>query len=220
MTDAPWPNSDDRLVRGPADAERRLVLLHGWGADADDLLDLAELVLPPELATSVSVVSLRAPQPHPLGMGRQWYPLLWQEMLPEPAWEQVPAARQALRQRLEQLAESVPLERTALLGFSQGAAMALDVATGGAAPLPLAAVIGCSGYPHRDWQPQAAGTPVLLTHGVEDPVVLHHHCDALQHQLEQAGIAVTRQDFSGGHGIDPTLFPLLQTFLSQAWAQR
>jgi phospholipase/carboxylesterase len=218
MTSTPWPESEDRLVRGPASADRRLVLLHGWGADADDLLDLAELVIPPALAGTVNVVSLRAPQPHPLGMGRQWYPLLWQEMLPEPAWEQVPAARQDLRGRLKQLAGSVPLEHTALLGFSQGAAMALDAATGGEAPLPLAAVIGCSGYPHRDWQPRASATPVLLTHGREDPVVLLQHCNTLQQQLEQAGIAVTRQDFSGGHGIDPELFPLLQQFLAQAWA--
>ncbi len=31
----------DQLHLGPAEASHRLVLLHGWGADADDLLDLA-----------------------------------------------------------------------------------------------------------------------------------------------------------------------------------
>jgi phospholipase/carboxylesterase len=209
------PLPEAGLIRlGPDCAERRLVLLHGWGADADDLLDLAALLVGPE----VSVVALQAPQPHPAGAGRQWYPLLWNAMVPEPAWAEVPAARRALRQRLDHLGASVPLRNTALLGFSQGAAMALDAATGGEAPLPLAAVIGCSGYPHRDWQPRASATPVLLTHGREDPVVLLQHCNTLQQQLEQAGIAVTRQDFSGGHGIDPELFPLLQQFLAQAWA--
>jgi phospholipase/carboxylesterase len=207
---------DAGLIRlGPDRSDRRLVLLHGWGADADDLLDLADLLVDPE----VSVVALQAPQAHPAGAGRQWYPLLWQAMVPEPAWAEVPAARRALRQRLEQLGESVPLPRTALLGFSQGAAMALDVATGGDHPLPLAAVIGCSGYPHRDWSPQASGTPVLLTHGREDPVVPWQHCDTLQRQLEGAGITVTRQDFSGGHGIDPLLFPLMRGFLEAAWSQ-
>ncbi len=205
------------LVRGPAAAERRLVLLHGWGADADDLLDLAELLVPGD----VNVVSLRAPQPHPAGVGRQWYPLLWQAMVPEPDWPSVPAARAALRQRLELLGETVPLKRTALLGFSQGAAMALDVATGseGDGPLPLAAVIGCSGYPHRDWQPLAGGTPVLLTHGREDPVVLCEHCDTLQQRLEAAKIRVSRKDFSGGHGIDPALVPLIRRFLTECWEQ-
>jgi phospholipase/carboxylesterase len=209
------PRDDGQAIHlGPERAARRLVLLHGWGADADDLLDLAEVLVPPE----VSVVSLRAPEPHPAGMGRQWYPLLWSvDMLPEPAWERVPAATEALRRRLRELAVTVPLENTALLGFSQGAAMALDAATGGEQPLPVAAVIASSGYPHRGWRPQASGTPVLLTHGRQDPVVTPDHCDTLQRLLEDAGIAVSRCDFSGGHGIDPALLPELARFLAEAW---
>jgi len=211
------PMDDGQAIRlGPDPADLRLVLLHGWGADADDLLDLAELLVPPQ----VSVVALRAPEPHPAGAGRQWYPLSWNAMQPEPVWEQVPAARDALRGRLLALAATVPLERTALLGFSQGAAMALDVATGAEQPLPLAAVIACSGYPHRDWQPQGGTTPVLLTHGSDDPVVPAVHCDRLQQSLQDVGIAVVRQDFQGGHGIDPALFPLMRTFLQQAWQER
>ncbi|MFM7436879.1 MAG: alpha/beta hydrolase, partial [Vulcanococcus sp.] len=98
----------DRLQRGPSNAERRLVLLHGWGADADDLLELGPLLVGPE----VSVVALRAPEPHPYGPGRQWYRL-------QPIdWGQLPAARQALQQRLEELGQSVPLPQTVLLGFS------------------------------------------------------------------------------------------------------
>ena len=131
------PLSDlEALAVGPGNASRRLVLLHGWGADADDLLELGQ-----ELVDgTVSVVALRAPQAHPGGFGRQWYPLS-----PSPEWQQLPLARQALRERLERLAESVPLQNTALLGFSQGAAMAVDAA----ADLPLAALIACSGYPHQ-----------------------------------------------------------------------
>ena len=129
----------DLLQLGPAGAAARLVLLHGWGADAHDLLDLGEMLVGPEL----SVVALQAPEPHPLGVGRQWYGL-------QPIdWGQLPAARAALRQRLEQLASSVPLGRTVVLGFSQGGAMALDVASG----LPVAGIVACSGYPHEGWQP-------------------------------------------------------------------
>ena len=118
------------LQLGPAGAAARLVLLHGWGADAHDLLDLGELLVGHEL----SVVALQAPEAHPLGVGRQWYGL-------QPIdWSQLPAARAALRQRLEQLASSVPLGRTVVLGFSQGGAMALDVASG----LPVAGIVACS----------------------------------------------------------------------------
>ena len=55
-----------------------------------------------------------------------------------------------------------------VLGFSQGGAMALEVAT----PMPVAAVLAFSGYPHPDWQPGSDGlAPVFLAHGSNDPVV-------------------------------------------------
>jgi phospholipase/carboxylesterase len=207
-TPRPGPGPGDLRV-GPEQAERRLVLLHGWGADADDLLELGlELVDGEE---GVDVVALRAPGLHPAGAGRQWYPLA-----PAPDWAALPAARHGLRERLEQLGRSLPLERTVLLGFSQGGAMAVDVATS-AVGLPLAGLISCSGYPHPDWQPQATALPVLLTHGSLDQVVPPEACSALEEPLRAAGALVSRQLFEGGHGIDPELFPLMRRFLALAW---
>lgn len=212
-TTPPWPaamadDPDSALVVGPHETDRRLVLLHGWGADADDLLDLAADLLGAE-ADAVSVVALRAPLPHPGGMGRQWYDLGL------PGWPQLPAARSDLLRRLQRLSQDVPLERTALLGFSQGAAMAIDVAIG--AGLPLAALIGCSGYPHPDWEPQRPMAPILLTHGREDPVVPYAACEALMERLKTSGGEVALLPFSGGHGIDPALFPAMREFLARAW---
>jgi phospholipase/carboxylesterase len=188
------------------------VLLHGWGADADDLLDLGALLVGPE----VSVVALRAPQPHPGGIGRQWYGLL-----PEPDWSSLPAARRDLRTRLQGLASTVPLAHTAVLGFSQGAAMALDVATSATAEgqqgLPLAALIACSGYPHPDWVPTGPQTRILLTHGEQDPMVPFAASEALERTLLEAGGSVRRITFSGGHGINPALFPQMRAFLEEGW---
>jgi phospholipase/carboxylesterase len=194
-------SSADRLQLGPSTARQRLVLLHGWGADADDLLDLGELLVGPE----TSVVALRAPEPHPYGSGRQWYGL-------EPIdWSALPAAREALRQRLQALAESVALEHTVLLGFSQGGAMALDVGS----RLPLAGIVSCSGYPHEGWQPSATAGPVLLSHGHDDPVVPFAASEEVQRRLEAAGAAVQMHPFSGGHSIDPALLPTIASFIRQ-----
>jgi len=214
---APHHDSDlDGLVLGPAQAERRLVLLHGWGADADDLLDLgAELV-----DGSVQLVALRAPWPHPAGVGRQWYDLQ------TPGWPELAEAREALGQRLQRLAATVPLERTALLGFSQGAAMALDVASTG--QLPLAALIACSGYPHPDWRPAPLNPGprrVLLTHGSDDPVVPYAASEEIERLLRQAGLSsdsqrLRRLRFQGGHGIDPGLFPVMRQVLEEGWAKQ
>ena len=191
----------DQLQCGPAEAACRLVLLHGWGADADDLLDLGPLLVSPD----VSVVALRAPEPHPYGTGRQWYGL-------QPIdWTQLPAARTALKERLEDLATTVPLASTVLLGFSQGGAMALDVGSS----LPLAGIVACSGYPHEGWHPGAAVAPVLLSHGREDPVVPFAASKAAQERLIAAGNSAELLAFDGGHTIDAAVLPQIRAFVRQ-----
>ena len=179
------------------------MLLHGWGADAHDLLDLGEMLVGPEL----SVVALQAPEAHPLGVGRQWYGL-------QPIdWSQLPAARAALRQRLELLASSVPLGRTVVLGFSQGGAMALDVASG----LPVAGIVACSGYPHEGWLPQATAAqplpPVLLSHGQQDPVVPFAASEEARKRLISGGGSAQLLPFEGGHTIDPAVLPSIANFV-------
>ncbi|WP_415399026.1 alpha/beta hydrolase [Synechococcus sp. W4D4] len=191
----------DQLQLGPEPAQQRLVLLHGWGADADDLLDLGELLVSPQ----TSVVALRAPEPHPYGTGRQWYGLQPIE------WDALPAARSSLQARLLALGESVPLERTVLLGFSQGAAMALDVGT----TLPLAGIAACSGYPHQGWEPPSPCPPVLLTHGRQDPVVPFLASEELQQQLQASGQTARLLPFEGGHGIDESVLPELKGFIAE-----
>ena len=193
----------DDLRQGPTKAEHRLVLLHGWGADADDLLDLGEHLAGPE----IELVALRAPEPHPMGVGRQWYDLQQTD------WPGLPPARQALRQRFLALNDSLPLERTAVLGFSQGAAMALDVASG----LPIAGLIACSGYPHPGWAPAGPLSRVLLTHGDQDPVVPPAASGEVLRLLRQGGARADVLSFPGGHTIDAALFPALRDFLAEQW---
>jgi phospholipase/carboxylesterase len=142
--------------------------------------------------------------------------------MPEPAWEQLPRARADLRRRLEALGQDIPLTRTALLGFSQGAAMALDAATDARlGVLPLAGLVGCSGYPHPDWQPAAPLPPVLLTHGEQDPVVNPAYGAELLRRLQATGAMASRLrqlTFPGGHGIDPALLPAIRAFLEDVLA--
>merc|ERR1711998_491929 len=98
----------------------RLVLLHGWGATSDDLEPLGRS-LAAAIDLPLEVVALAAPHLHPQPPGRQWYGLF-------PAdWDAVPAAVEALQERLKTITRQGPaMERTVLLGFSQGGAMALS----------------------------------------------------------------------------------------------
>jgi len=217
-------SNSEALWSGPQQVSRRLVLLHGWGADADDLLDLGELLVGPHQ----QLVALRAPLPHPAGTGRQWYDLQ------QGGWPQLPGALVDLRRRLLDLHQSLPLDNTVLLGFSQGAAMALHSAAGAAPggdgpaaePLPVAGVVACSGYPHPGWHPAAhadstlggqRNLQVLLTHGEQDPVVPHGASIELERLLLQAGATVELLSFSGGHTIDPDLFAAMRAFIERCW---
>jgi len=189
----------EALQSGPADTGKRLVLLHGWGADADDLIELGRQLC----GERRQLLALRAPQPHPGGFGRQWYDLQ------NPSWPDLPQALLALRARLGALGRSLPLEHTVLLGFSQGAAMALD----GGSELALEGIVSCSGYPHPGWQAKPAMAKVLLTHGKNDPVVPYAASEELLRLLQLQQARVELVSTAGQHGIDAELLPTIRRFI-------
>ena len=181
----------DLLCQPSAPARARLVLLHGWGADAGDLMPLGQS-LAEAIATPLELVALQAPQLQTQGSGRQWYGLF-------PAdWAAVPAAVEALKERINNLSSGeIPVEATVLLGFSQGGAMA--VAAG--CDLPLAGLIACSAYPHPNWQAPVIRPPVLLLHGRNDDVVPYSAAVALNNDLSQGDQTCDVFSFDNGHAI-------------------
>ena len=181
----------DLLCQPSAPARARLVLLHGWGADAGDLMPLGQS-LAEAISTPLELVALQAPQLQTQGSGRQWYGLF-------PAdWAAVPAAVEALKERINNLSSGeIPVEATVLLGFSQGGAMA--VAAG--CDLPLAGLIACSAYPHPNWQAPVIRPPVLLLHGRNDDVVPYSAAVALNNDLSQGDQTCDVFSFDNGHAI-------------------
>ena len=180
------------LLRQPSTKARaRLILLHGWGADAGDLMPLGQ-ALAEAIATPLELVALQAPQLQTQGSGRQWYGLF-------PAdWAAVPAAVERLKKRINNLGSTeIPLEATVLLGFSQGGAMAMAAGC----DLPLAGLIACSAYPHPKWQAPLIRPPVLLLHGRQDDVVPHSAALTLKEELVQSNQTCDLFSFDNGHAI-------------------
>ncbi|MEC9452603.1 MAG: prolyl oligopeptidase family serine peptidase, partial [Cyanobacteriota bacterium] len=143
-------------------------------------------------------------QRHPHGLGRQWYGLFPSD------WAAVPDATSQLQARLKALeTPEIPLQRTALLGFSQGGAMAL--ASG--CDLPLAGLIGCSAYPHPNWVAPSIRPAVLLLHGRQDDVVPYAASEQLFKSLKTSSLETALVSFDGGHCIPGELIPRMQQAL-------
>ncbi len=189
-------------------ASHRLVLLHGWGADAEDLIPLGKDLIK-DLSMQIELVSIRAPFKHPQGIGRQWYGLF------PPNWEEAEKSVMQLRDRLGKLSsKSIPLQKTVLLGFSQGGAMALSSGVN----MQLGGIVGCSAYPHPELNPLKKSPPVFLTHGEEDSVVPINAFIELRRLFDQSNTAFQFKVFEGSHEIPIELYSEIQSFLNQCFS--
>ena len=190
---------------GPeAGAARALViLLHGLGADGNDLIGLAPHFA--EVVPEAAFVSPHAPFPCDIApFGRQWFSLQVRE--PEAILGGVRAAAAHLEAFIARELEVHGLseDRLALVGFSQGSMMALHVALRRAKP--CAAVVAYSGMLVDGGTLGAeieSRPPVLLVHGEADEVVGFQAMGAAEAALTANGVAVTTLARPGlGHGID------------------
>jgi phospholipase/carboxylesterase len=189
--------------RSPSPSPPLLVLLHGIGADEVDLLPLV-----PHLDPRFLVISARAPHPEPPGY--RWYAIDWRTTPPRAD----PAEIVASRELLARFVEEAPARHGAdpssvfLLGFSQGAIMALALLL--ARPGLVRGVVGHSGRLARvagsDATAEAlSGAEVLLLHGEQDPVVpAAEGRKAYEVLASLIGPRATFVGFPGlGHGISP-----------------
>lgn len=183
---------------GPPDC--LVVFLHGYGADGNDLIGLAEFFA--RALPGAHFASPHAPDAMPMG-GRAWFPLTMRD--PSEYGRGVRSAAPVLNAYLDaELARHGLGERDlALVGFSQGTMMALHVAYRRKAS--VAAVVGFSGLMADADLAGAHPAPTLLLHGTADEVVPPGHTLQAADALGAADIPVEFHMVEGlGHGIDPT----------------
>jgi phospholipase/carboxylesterase len=194
-----------------------VVLLHGYGADAADLIGLAEPlagVLPDTLFLAPDAPERCAVNP----MGFQWFPIPWIDGSPESAMlESFKRSTALLDDWLTDAmaAAGVSEAQTALVGFSQGTMMSLHVGPRRAAP--LAGIVGFSGRlaaGDGSEGPVLSTPPVLLVHGDSDEMIPVDAIHDARAGLAGQGMAVQWHICKGlGHGIDPEGLRLAAGFL-------
>ena len=186
----------------PASTYPTLILLHGRGANASDLLPLANelnlgdfLVLAPQAPYEFGT---------PPGTGYAWYEM---NMNGDPDPARLESSLAQLHGFLEAISSGYPVDRARLFlfGFSQGALMSL--AAGLKQPDRLGGVIALSGYlPDSIDLEDHAGLEKLsmfLGHGVSDTIIPVSNGREARDRLTAAGVQVTYREYPAAHTITP-----------------
>jgi phospholipase/carboxylesterase len=188
----------DAADDGPVPA---VFVLHGRGADEEDLLPVAR-----RLPDGLAVVSLRAPDR--LQGGYTWYEL----DLSEGGLHRSQPHSEGFRRSLDLVAESVDAaveaygldpDRLGLLGFSQGAISALSLLLEN--PDRFAWAVALHGYlaaEHGDLAPEGIeGKPVFVGAGTADQVIPADRGERAADRLRELGADVRFERYEVGHGV-------------------
>jgi predicted esterase len=179
-----------------ARARAAMVMVHGRGGTADDILTLS-------VGLAVSGFAYLGPQ----AAGNTWYPYGFLSPIAqnEPGISSGLAAIADVLETIER--GGIPAERVMLLGFSQGACLSLEFSAraarryGGIAGLS-GGLIGPEGTP-RDYSGSLAGTPVFLGCSDVDPHIPASRVVETATVLRRLGGEVTTRLYPGmGHTIN------------------
>lgn len=167
---------------------KRAIYLHGVGSSGAAMAPLAD-------AVGLAVPAHCPDGPQPCGAGRQWFSIAGVTEADRPA--RVAAALPAFTETIRQFGDP---RDSLLIGFSQGAIMALHAVAAG---LPVAGVIALSGRLAGPVPPRAGWPPITLLHGSADPMMPPDVARAMEAWLTEAGAEPKLTIFAGlGHSVD------------------
>jgi phospholipase/carboxylesterase len=192
----------------PDDAELPLVfLLHGRGADANDLVDIAPLI-----DNNYRFIFPNAPEPFEPSPGFS-FGYTWFDGWPAERDSFVRSREVLLRFIDEAVARyPTPPGKIVLTGFSQGGMMSLDV--GFRTKQKLAGIVVMSGaLNEQELPPLNAEIPVLMIHGTQDDMIPVLAARRTRRILEQHGVLPEYHEFAMGHYVTPESMAVVRDFL-------
>lgn len=195
-------------------AHPAIVAFHGWGANALDLLGIAPYVA----GGRFLMVCPQGPMEVPIGLlrGYGWFPISSGRLPDSDAIEQaVSGAEEFVAQALERY----PIDRRKLvvLGFSQGGAMAFNLAL--RTPERYAALVGLSTWlppqlaDRAATRPALARLPTLIAHGRADNMIEIARARQSVETLRGLNVPLVYHEYECGHEITADGLEDLSTFL-------
>lgn len=204
-----------------APANSSVIWLHGLGADGNDFAPLVpQLTLPSGCHTRF--LFPHAPRiPVTINGGmvmRAWYDIREMSIDRKVDEETLKASAQKIHDLIDrEVARGIDPTRIVLAGFSQGGAVVYEAALSYAKP--LAGLLVLSSYlataDSLQRHPANQELPVLVQHGVQDPVVPEVLGQRAQAQLKTWGYPVVYERYPVEHGVCPQQVPVISRWLGQ-----
>ena len=205
------------IVREPPDGSRSnmplLILLHGYGANEQDLMDLA-----PFLDPRCLIISVRAPYAVDFS-SFGWFPIEFTESGIILHFDEAVAACDQLSRLVASVTANYPVDagRVILLGFSQGASLSVAVALN--EPERFAAVAALSGRFVPEVMPEATesvrGFPIFMTHGEFDQIIPISQGREGHELLSQLPLDLTYTEYPMGHEINQECLEDVRRWITQ-----
>ncbi len=178
-----------------------LLLVHGFGADENDLFGLA-----PFMDERFFIASVRAPYALPMG-GYAWFEIYFEPQGISLNVKQFEESVEKLQPFIDVLirAHDLDQQRVYLCGFSQGAAMCL--ASVFKEPGKFAGLVCMSGRASAEMMPASVDTeklkdfPILVTHGIFDPILPIENGRATKEFLSTLPVDLEYKEYEMAHEI-------------------
>ena len=191
-----------------------VIVIHGRGADANDLADLA-----PYLDNGYRFVLPNAPRPFELYAGMT-AGFTWFDGWP-PAPGSIAASRELLLEFIDEIVAHYPTPdgKIVISGFSQGGMMSLDA--GFRTERTIAGIVVMSGALYEDELPDLRANRdrrVLIAHGTVDEVIPINAARRTRLLLQEHGIDPEYHEFPIGHQVSEEELRVVGKFLERVLA--
>lgn len=202
------------ILQRPSDPKRLILMFHGVGATPQSLAPLGENLA--KHFTDTAVISVQAPDDSDFGQGFQWFSVqgVTEENRLAKIQATMPRFMDTIRAWQQEL--SVTADNTVLIGFSQGAIMALS-STQIHDERMASHVISLSGRFANTPETVPLGTKVHFLHGDQDPVIAHQFAQQAYTALHELGAETTYDLLPNlGHSINQIEVDLIVNYLQSS----
>lgn len=208
-------HDDSLILAQPQASDQLILLLHGVGSSAQNLAPVGQALA--EARPRATVVSVEAPYPSQLGRGKEWFSVvgITEQNRPQRIAQAMPVFVQTIQHW--QGLTGLGADLTVLVGFSQGAIMALESTQASEHSTQAAhTVISLAGRFAEPVSRAPSDVRLHLIHGEQDGVVLTKWSVEAASQWQALGNAVTLDLVPGlSHSIDARALQHVMDHLSQ-----